>query len=353
MTFMALPPEIREDILKTLDDNVLQVLASQHVLQLLAAPPFYLAGVERQVLRKKPLPSPPNYPLQDSHRWNEEQMVASRDLYLVFVSGGIIHKKVGVLESHCLLLSQRQQKSPPGVQLIELRAPVSILYADFVARENGAFFDENVPRNTRILTLHFGHEVTITLSGYQQKQHICSHRLQIRDVCLRQLAEIYWEEMRREANTSSCQTLLLAIMNRLHYQLAFSQAAADNNSVPSPENGQELSRTQQKHRLLCHNAIEYVQNNIGQQVSVKLIARYLGISEYHLSKVFHQEYGVTLIHHIGAMRIDIAKTMLRSTGEPVSIVAQRTGFSSAESFSHVFRKHTGMSPRQFRNQQKM
>jgi len=350
---MALPPEIREEILKTLDDGVLQVLASQHVLQLLAAPPFYLTGVERRVLREKPLPSPPNYPLQDSHRWNEEQMIASRDLYLVFVSRGIIHKKIGILKSHCLSLTQRQQEAPPGVQLIELKAPVSILYADFVAREHGAFSDENAPRNTKILTLHFGHEVTLTLTGYQQDEHMCSHHLQIRDVYLRQLAEIYWEEMRREANTSSCQTLLLAIMNRLHYQLAFAQAAAESKSVPSPENGQELSRTQQKHRRLCHNAIEHVQNNIGQPMSIKLIARHLGVSEYHLSKVFHLEYGVTLIHHIGVMRIDIAKTMLRSTGESVSVVAQRTGFSSAESFSHVFRKHTGMSPRQFRKQQKL
>lgn len=349
---MSLASPIREDILKTLDDKILHVLTSQRVLQLLAAPPFYLSAGKQQILREEPLSDPPYNPLQEVHRWNEEQMLASRGIYLTFVYSGFIHKKVGVLESHRQQMKRRKQAAPAGVQLVRLKAPASILYADFTARENGSFFDEKAPRDTKILTLNFDHEITVTLSGYTHDEHICSHRLQMRDEALQQLAGIYKEEMRFEANTEASQTLLLAIMNRLRYRLAAMQVAPGNRR--EDESGQEgkLSKTQHKHRQLCQSAIEYVQNNIQQPLNIKQIARHLEVSEYHLSRIFHHAYGVTLIHYISVMRIDMAKTMLQSTNEPIREVALRTGFSSAESFSHVFRKHIGMSPKQFRNQYK-
>ncbi len=351
---MLFAPKIRKDLLNALEQHILVALKGGEITQLLAGLPFYIEGAERKILREEPLPDNDGNPLQTIRYWSEEQMLASRGLYLMFVCDGFIHKKVGILDSHRQYLTLRNLPVPPGVQLLKLVAPVSVLYADFCARENGSFFDEKAPPNTKILTINFDNEITVMLSGFLDDGLMCSHRLQIHDQSLQQLAHIYWEEMGIKANSDSAQTLLLSIMNRLHYRLASTQPEVSNScwlDPPSKTDGlQILSNTQQRHQLLCEKVIGYIQNNIHQQMSIKSIARRFGVSEYHLGKVFHQQYDVTLASYISDMRVEVAKKILRNTNERISEVAQLTGFASAESFSHVFRKHTGMSPKQYRNQ---
>jgi len=76
----------------------------------------------------------------------------------------------------------------------------------------------------------------------------------------------------------------------------------------------------------------------------------LGCSYGHLARLFRRTYGVTPLAYVNAQRIQRARRLLRDTALSVSEIAHRTGFDEISGFSRLFRKQTGMSPREFRRQ---
>ncbi len=51
------------------------------------------------------------------------------------------------------------------------------------------------------------------------------------------------------------------------------------------------------------------------------------------------------------IRMETAKTTLTKTKLPVSIVASKVGYDNFSHFSRAFKKYTGMTPQDYRNQQ--
>jgi len=84
--------------------------------------------------------------------------------------------------------------------------------------------------------------------------------------------------------------------------------------------------------------------------SVQASLKELGCSYGHVARLFRQTYGVTPLTYVNAQRIQRARRFLRDTGLSVSEIAHRTGFDEISGFSRLFRKQTGMSPREFRRQ---
>ena len=52
----------------------------------------------------------------------------------------------------------------------------------------------------------------------------------------------------------------------------------------------------------------------------------------------------------GNEKIEQAKSMLEGTDIPVSLIALKTGYANFSYFSQVFRRHTGCSPLEYRQQ---
>lgn len=83
-------------------------------------------------------------------------------------------------------------------------------------------------------------------------------------------------------------------------------------------------------------------------LTVQKIARDLGCSADYLSRRFHEECGVTLIHFLNEQRILMAKEALRDVSLNISEVGWGCGFSTPSYFTRVFRRHTGHSPGEYR-----
>jgi two-component system response regulator YesN len=139
-------------------------------------------------------------------------------------------------------------------------------------------------------------------------------------------------------------------MYRLQYNLQHNKPGISNSCWvdPKSEFGKAFSPIEQKHQALCADVIDYVQNHVHLQLSLQMIADHFGISPFHLNTIFQQVYGSTLMRYVTSLRVDVANRILTGNKERINDVANFTGFASATSFSHVFRKKTGMSPRQFR-----
>ncbi len=85
-------------------------------------------------------------------------------------------------------------------------------------------------------------------------------------------------------------------------------------------------------------------------ISVTNVAGALGISAGHLSRVFKRTAGQTFERYLMTERVAAAKRMLLEPLATVSEVAERCGFSDAAYFARVFRKITGRSPSEYRNE---
>jgi AraC-like DNA-binding protein len=74
-----------------------------------------------------------------------------------------------------------------------------------------------------------------------------------------------------------------------------------------------------------------------------------GYSKDHFRRCFKEETGLTPLEHLTVLRINRAKKLLRATPyQSIGSIAAGCGFSDEFYFSRVFRKETGISPREYR-----
>ena len=94
--------------------------------------------------------------------------------------------------------------------------------------------------------------------------------------------------------------------------------------------------------------MEVIRTNYRQRLSVNAIAEQVHYSPAHLSTLFRKETGITLNEAILRTRLKAAMDLLRTTLEPVSAIANRTGYADVQYFSRVFKQVTGLTPLEYR-----
>lgn len=96
-------------------------------------------------------------------------------------------------------------------------------------------------------------------------------------------------------------------------------------------------------------AKRYIEDNYNNpSVCLHTVAEHVCLSPNHFSTVFSQECGNTFIEYLTEIRISKAKKLLKTTQKRSADIAYEIGFSDPHYFSYIFKKHTGMSPREYR-----
>jgi two-component system response regulator YesN len=113
------------------------------------------------------------------------------------------------------------------------------------------------------------------------------------------------------------------------------------------------SRTGGRYQSVILKTKDYIERNYGDQdISLHTVASHVGISPNHLSTVFSQETGENFIEYLTRVRIEKAKLLLSTTTMKSADIAFETGFSDPHYFSFIFKKNTGLSPREYRSDKK-
>lgn len=95
-------------------------------------------------------------------------------------------------------------------------------------------------------------------------------------------------------------------------------------------------------------AVRLIHERFISGLSVEEAATALGISAGHLSRIFRQETGYTFVDYLMYVRVKRAAELLRDPSVKIYEVADLVGYSDVRYFGQVFRKVTGLTPREFR-----
>lgn len=108
-------------------------------------------------------------------------------------------------------------------------------------------------------------------------------------------------------------------------------------------------KTGKKQNDLIKKTKEFIQENYSNNITNDTIANKMGYHSYYLNSLFVKLEGITLHKYIGAVRLEKAKKLLSSSGEKISDIANKCGFTDSSYFTKFFIKQVGITPKDYRN----
>ncbi|MEG9430461.1 MAG: AraC family transcriptional regulator [Christensenellaceae bacterium] len=99
-------------------------------------------------------------------------------------------------------------------------------------------------------------------------------------------------------------------------------------------------------------AIAYINENYCYDISLDAIAAAAFLSKFHFMHLFKSTYNMTVWDYINIKRIDKALSLLANSNENVLTVAAKSGFNNSANFNRIFKKITGLTPKEYRQSTK-
>ena len=96
--------------------------------------------------------------------------------------------------------------------------------------------------------------------------------------------------------------------------------------------------------------LEYIARNYMHPLRVGELAEFCHMSEPHFRKIFLRHMGMHPVEFLNQLRVKKACERLQKTNDSVSDVAVKCGFTSIATFNRNFKKYTGVTPGECRNQ---
>lgn len=127
-----------------------------------------------------------------------------------------------------------------------------------------------------------------------------------------------------------------------------------------------LVRNHSEHRILPHSAqargglapwqlrrvIDYLQQNLDDDVSLSQLAALVGLSQSHFSRVFRASTGLPPHQYQLTARVEHAKQLLLRGTLRLDEIAVACGFSEQSHLARVFRARMGVSPGAWRRERR-
>jgi AraC family transcriptional regulator len=99
---------------------------------------------------------------------------------------------------------------------------------------------------------------------------------------------------------------------------------------------------------LIHRIRETIEDDLCGDLSAAGLARVVGLSRFHLQRLFRADTGQTLGAYVTALRLARARHLLAATRLDITEIALECGFASGQHFATVFRREQGVTPSAYR-----
>jgi len=116
-----------------------------------------------------------------------------------------------------------------------------------------------------------------------------------------------------------------------------------------PQTGAKTPITDRRdslHRI--SKALEYLAGHYTETIRIGDLADRCRVSVPTLRRLFHRALGTPPLEYLIRLRIQMASSLLAGTDRPILDIAFDVGFETLSSFNRHFKRHTGLSPRQWR-----
>lgn len=109
--------------------------------------------------------------------------------------------------------------------------------------------------------------------------------------------------------------------------------------------------SQKSYSLLIQKVTTQIESDLSSDLSLNNLASIFGVNSSYLSSLFKKETGVTLTEYVNKKRVERAKELLLSTNLQIQNISQRCGILDVNYFTKTFKKHTGLTPKKYRENQ--
>lgn len=99
---------------------------------------------------------------------------------------------------------------------------------------------------------------------------------------------------------------------------------------------------------LVKKSIQYITRNYSSVITLENVAEHVHLNPAYFSTLFKRQSGFSFKEYLNLVRIEEAKRLLANTDYPILDIAIATGFESQSYFTKVFKKYTGLTPKQYR-----
>lgn len=97
------------------------------------------------------------------------------------------------------------------------------------------------------------------------------------------------------------------------------------------------------------SAQNWMETRFTGKISIDDVAEKAGISPRHFKRRFKKATNETPLAYLQHLRIEKAKQLLETSLDTVNEITWQIGYEDINSFRRLFKKNTGMSPKEFRN----
>lgn len=189
-----------------------------------------------------------------------------------------------------------------------------------------------------IYWVHFsGSHADIYAAGAQHPQEIKPNmrsRINYRNQIFEEIFNTLYNGYSRES--------LRYVSSLLHYYLASMRYINSYRQAEKQSNSDSMVTA----------AIHYMQENIEKRLTLQDIAQYTGYSPTHFSALFRQHTGDSPIGYFNRLKIEMSCQMLSETDMHINQICHKVGIPDCYYFSRLFRRIKGITPRQYRTQNK-
>jgi AraC-like DNA-binding protein len=123
-----------------------------------------------------------------------------------------------------------------------------------------------------------------------------------------------------------------------------SELVAESSNPSSPQR----LRSHRLHEVRLRRVLDYITENLGQEITIAQLASVSCLSPSHFVSVFSRAVGVAPYHYVSLQRLENAKMMLADGKRSLSDIAFSCQFSSQSSFHRAFLRAIGVTPGEYR-----
>lgn len=101
--------------------------------------------------------------------------------------------------------------------------------------------------------------------------------------------------------------------------------------------------------IYIRKSIDYIHDNLGEDLTLDAVSSHVGLSKCYFCTKFKTETNMSFTDYLTYTRIEKSKYLLSNSNRAILDIAILIGFNSQSYFTHQFKKHTGFSPKEFRD----